>query len=214
MIEDVLKRIEERLKALNLSASAASLKAGLSRDAIRNMRRGLKSQARTGVSTNTIEALARVLQVSPAWLLKGNDADKADDSVKLIPVYGMAAGAFAGAFTMTTDEVERVPAPPGLAHVRDAYALIVTGSSMEPRYFAGDTIFVNPHRPPRPGDHVIVQIRDHRPEGRQTFIKRFVGETQGEVVVSQYNPPQNTAWKREHVALLHRVLTTNELLGV
>lgn len=131
-----------------------------------------------------------------------------------IPVYGLAAGAFAGAFTMTTDEVERVPAPPGLAHVRDAYALIVTGTSMEPRYTAGDFIYVNPHRPPRPGDHVVVQIRDHRTEGRQTFIKRYMGETAGMVVVSQYNPPMNTEWKREHVSLLHRVLTVNELLGV
>lgn len=163
-----------------------------------------------------MERFAKALEIETTAILAPGATEPAPRRTQAgtIPVYGMAAGAFAGAFTMSSDEVERVPAPPGLAHVRDAYALIVTGSSMEPRYFAGDTIFVNPHRPPRPGDHVIVQIRDHRPEGRQTFIKRYVGETHGAVVVSQYNPPMNTEWKREQVSLLHRVLTTNELLGV
>lgn len=201
-------RIEEIRRAKKMSMEALALAIGTSAPTINKLEKG---QMR--LSDKWLGPIARALDVSPGALL-GDNEEGAAPKQRSIPVYGMAAGAFAGAFTMTSDEVERVPAPPGLAHVRDAYALIVTGSSMEPRYFAGDTIFVNPHRPPRPGDHVIVQIRDHRPEGRQTFIKRYVGETHGAVVVSQYNPPMNTEWKREQVSLLHRVLTTNELLGV
>jgi phage repressor protein C with HTH and peptisase S24 domain len=63
----VLQRIEHQLKVLEMSADKASKKAGKP-DAIRNIRRAVKVGGR-GVNVNTIEALAPVLQKSPAWLL-------------------------------------------------------------------------------------------------------------------------------------------------
>lgn len=64
---NILVRIDQRLQALALSDSSASLRAGLSRDAIRNMRR--QSLGCHGISTMTLVALAEALDTSPSWLL-------------------------------------------------------------------------------------------------------------------------------------------------
>ena len=87
---------------------------------------------------------------------------------------------------------------------------------MEPRYFSGDLIFSHPHKPVRPGDHVVVQVRkDQSPGGlTETWIKRFKADTDGEIVTEQYNPRADMRFKRQYVAAMHRVLTVNELLGV
>lgn len=58
------KRINERLKALGLSATAASVEAGLSKDAIRNILRGTSESPRD----ITLRKLAKVLQCTPDYL--------------------------------------------------------------------------------------------------------------------------------------------------
>lgn len=62
-------RIESRLNELGLSASAASLKAGLSRYAISNIQKNPKSKPRG----HTLEQLARALEVSPDYILTGRE---------------------------------------------------------------------------------------------------------------------------------------------
>lgn len=83
MIEEILARIEERLSALGMSATAASRASGLGDDAIRNMRRAIGHENRPGVSTNTIVALAKTLKVSVGWLMSGEgEALALDDDAR------------------------------------------------------------------------------------------------------------------------------------
>jgi hypothetical protein len=72
----VLKRIEQRLQALSLSDNRAS-ELAKKPDAIRNIRRALK-QGRKGVNAGTLVALAPVLQVTPAWLMSGDNNEAFD----------------------------------------------------------------------------------------------------------------------------------------
>jgi DNA-binding Xre family transcriptional regulator len=67
--ESILKRIEERLRVTGKSAQRASLDAGLSRDAIRNIRRRKK-----GMSIETLAKLAIGLECQPSDLLRPGDA--------------------------------------------------------------------------------------------------------------------------------------------
>lgn len=213
MIKDIVTRIETRLTDLGMSASEASRLSGMSKDAIRNIQRNAATGTEKGVSTRTIIALAKVLQSSPSWLLTGEeDAEPALE--RSLPVYGLAAGSLAGHTVMTSEPIEFAPCPPALTRVRDAYALMVTGSSMQPRYFAGDFIFIHPHRPVRPGDHAVIQVRRYATAETETWIKRYRGETEKQVLVEQYNPPSNMNFDRKFVVAVHRVLTVNELLGV
>lgn len=64
----ILQRIEQRLRVLGLSADAASRMAGKP-DAIRNMRRAVRTGKRDGVNTHTIDALAAALKTTPTYLL-------------------------------------------------------------------------------------------------------------------------------------------------
>ena len=71
-LETILKRVEERLQALSLTETAAAKLAGHP-DAIKNLRRAAKGKSgRKGISTDTLFALAPVLQTTPGWLLDGS----------------------------------------------------------------------------------------------------------------------------------------------
>jgi hypothetical protein len=72
-LKDVLARVESRLAAVGLSAHAASM-AAKKPDAIRNLRRAVQNGERRGVTTETLAALAPVLETTASWLLEGVSA--------------------------------------------------------------------------------------------------------------------------------------------
>ena len=136
-LEDVLFRIESRLKAVGLSAHAASL-AAKRPDAIRNLKRAVKNHDRRGVTTETLMALAPVLKTTAAWLLEGVGEPTPGNIVQVVGRIG------AGAEILP--EFEQIP-PEGLYEIEvpfpisnDAIAFQVEGGSMWPRYDPGDVI--------------------------------------------------------------------------
>ena len=136
-LEDVLFRIESRLKAVGLSAHAASL-AAKRPDAIRNLKRAVKNHDRRGVTTETLMALAPVLKTTAAWLLEGVGEPTPGNTVQVVGRIG------AGAEILP--EFEQIP-PEGLYEIEvpfpisnDAIAFHVEGDSMWPRYDPGDVI--------------------------------------------------------------------------
>ena len=98
MLSQVLERVEKRLKATGQSAAAASKAAGLSEDAIRNMKRAETKVGRAGVSTRTIAALARVLQTTSGWLMDGAGPEEAagEASTPLLGLVGANAASTRG----------------------------------------------------------------------------------------------------------------------
>lgn len=78
MLRDIYDRITKRLEAVGLSANAASLKAGLSEDAIRNIKRAVETGRESGLSTQTILKLAPVLRTTASWLLEGVGTEEFD----------------------------------------------------------------------------------------------------------------------------------------
>lgn len=136
-LEDVLARIESRLKAVGLSAHAASL-AAKKPDAIRNLKRAVKNHDRRGITTETLVALAPVLKTTAAWLLEGVSEPGPGNVVRVVGWVGAAAE--------IQPDLEQVP-PEGLYEVEvpfpipeDAIAFQVEGDSMWPRYDSGDII--------------------------------------------------------------------------
>jgi Peptidase S24-like len=136
-LDDVLTRIESRLKAVGLSAHAASL-AAKRPDAIRNLKRAVKNNDRRGVTTETLMALAPVLKTTAAWLLEGIGDPNPGNVVQVVGRIG------AGAEILP--EFEQIP-PEGLYEIEvpfpistDAIAFQVEGDSMWPRYDPGDVI--------------------------------------------------------------------------
>lgn len=227
MFTDVLKRIEARLNAVGLSASAAGKKAGAP-DAIRDLRRAVngKDGRRQGISLTSLQKLAPVLDTTVAWLLNGEGAEHVDarpsvDEKSLgytdddIPVLGTVAGALGeGAFQISTDPIEYVTRPPALKNARNVYAVYVENESMSPEHKPGDLRLVHPGRIPKSGDTVVVQVKNGPNQPTQAYIKTFIKRSGDYIVCSQLSPLATIRFKLSTVIALHKVLTQNELFGV
>ncbi|MGZ2475017.1 phage repressor protein C with HTH and peptisase S24 domain [Sinorhizobium medicae] len=233
MTETIHDRIKERLRIMDLSPQAASMKAGLSKDTLRKLLAN-RDQLPTG---KTLSTLAPALEVSEQWLLTGQDSGPSQPvqpqqevrvaNIELptnsampkdVPVLGTAAGSHhRGAFQLTSDAIDYVRRPPALMGTKDIYSLYVEGSSMEPQYWQGDLVYVHPHKPARSGDAVVVQCRigDEEPDGTvEATIGLYVRRTGEALIIRKHNPPAEIEIKNEAIISYHKVLTMNELFGI
>lgn len=219
---DIASRIAQRLIDVDISERAASLQATGSPNTIRNIRLGDSKNPRA----DTIRKLAKVLKCSEHWLMTGDDAPAQSPNNNQptitrtsmpydIPVRGTAAGSELGkgAFQISLDVVDYVARPPGLANARDIYALYVEGDSMEPMYKSGDLVFVNPNKPIRINDTVIIQEQNSNNGEPQSFIKIFKKRSAKGILAQQLNPFSDIEFVAQSVKI-HKVMTTNELFGV
>jgi phage repressor protein C with HTH and peptisase S24 domain len=135
---------------------------------------------------------------------------------KDIPVLGTVAGAdlSKGAFQLTPDTIDYVRRPPALETARTVYALYVEGDSMSPRFEPGELIYVNPNRPVRVGDYVVVQEPLDGDGNYSAWVKAFVKRTSEWLVVRQLNPPGEMRFRATEGLRVHRVMTTAEILGL
>jgi phage repressor protein C with HTH and peptisase S24 domain len=127
-----------------------------------------------------------------------------------IPLYGQAIGGLDGQFILNGQHIGDVIAPAALDTVKDAYAVSIVGDSMEPRYEAGEVVFVNPHVPIRKNDYVVIQIIVEGPDVPAAYVKRFVKLTEYELVVSQFNPPKEISFARDSLVSVHRIIMAGE----
>jgi len=123
-----------------------------------------------------------------------------------IPAYGQAVGGRDGEFILNGNRIVDVLAPPSLQGVPDAYAVYVVGDSMEPRYFAGEAVFVNPRLPVRRGDFVVAQIAVADGEPPHAYIKRFVARDSRLLRLEQFNPRKTLEFPVRRVISVHRII--------
>jgi SOS-response transcriptional repressor LexA len=127
-----------------------------------------------------------------------------------IPVYGHAVGGRDGEFILNGNKVTEVLAPANLSSVPDAYAVYVVGDSMEPRYFAGETVFVNPRLPISKGAFVVAQIAAG-PEGApHAYVKRFVSQDARRLRLEQYHPKKILEFPSAKVVSVHRIIMSGD----
>ncbi|WP_339760770.1 helix-turn-helix domain-containing protein [uncultured Hoeflea sp.] len=217
-------RIKQRLSALGMTMREASIKATGSAETIRAIVNGKSQNPRV----DTLAKIAEVLGTSPEWLTGRGDASEPSQLSPApvampprismpadVPVLGTAAGSLlGGAFQIEGGVIDYVRRPPALSGARDIYALYVEGTSMEPLYRPGGLVFVHPHKPPRIGDSVIVQIRNGEHDSVQASIGYLRGRTALHVVLGKLNPVAEINLNRDTVVAIHRVLDMNELFGV
>lgn len=78
---------------------------------------------------------------------------------------------------------------------------------MEPRYFDGETIYVDPQKRVTRGDFVVAQIQNPN-EGSPplAYIKRFVRRNDKELVLEQYNPAKEISFPHQAVVSVHYIV--------
>ncbi len=222
----VAERVQERLTDLGMSARDASLRMERSEAYVSNILLGKSRAPRSDI----LDVLARVLRTTPDWLRGKEGAAPSEirmadvaapgrDLAMDLPVRGTALGSvidgkFEGFDFFGADAVDYVRRPPGLASVRDAYAIFVVGDSMHPAHPHGSLRFVNPHRPAAIGDTVVVQTRRWESDPGQGYIKVLRRRSGERVVLEQYNPPMTIEVPVKYVVSIHKVPELNELYGV
>ncbi|MGX7926487.1 S24 family peptidase [Tsuneonella sp. HG094] len=104
--------------------------------------------------------------------------------------------------------------PAALAGANDLYAIEFHGDSMVRRFEPGDIGLVDPRRPVRAGDYVLVQLREA--PGTNTvgsvLAKRLVRQNAHEYVLEQFNPELTFIIPKEDVVRIHPILRPNDLL--
>ena len=95
------------------------------------------------------------------------------------------------------DFVER---PSNLKGVFNAFSLYVDGESMEPRYYPGELLYVDPTRPLTRNCYVAVELSNGL-----GLIKQFISRTDDEVVLRQFNPPKDFHLKASEVKHIFKI---------
>lgn len=227
-------KLTKLIEDAGISVLEAERRCGLANGTLRKLLK-TEGQQPTG---KTLAAIAKGFGVPAAWLLDTTSLDlpvplatavpdvrnygpgstppfpSRDDMANDIPVRGTAAGSHTrGAFQLTTDVIDYVRRPPALIGARDIYALYVEGESMAPQYSPGDIIFVNPNKPVRVGDPVVVQTSyvDGEYEGT---IGLYLRRDETWITIGKHNPQAEVKIRRGNSTVVHKVLTNNEIFGI
>jgi len=210
--------IVSRVAELGLSLSELSLKVGKNHAYFQQfIKRGVPNRLPEEVRGRVAEILGideRLLKVALStqvrFMRDTLEPQSLTRGTGWIPVYGHAVGGKDGEFVLTGNQVSEVPAPPSLSHVRDAYAVYVVGDSMEPRYFAGETVFVNPRLPISRGAFVVAQISKGEEPHPRAYVKRFVLQDAKRLRLEQYNPKKILEFPASTVVAIHRIVMSSE----
>ncbi len=126
MADEVLKRIDARLKEVGKSRRGASIEAGLGPDYIRDLERG----ATVSPTLRALEKLAPILGTTVPWLADGTGPDGIVEAQPgTVPLIGyVGAGAEAVLFGEGQGQYDEVPAPEGATD--DTVAVEIRGESL------------------------------------------------------------------------------------
>ncbi|WP_119461827.1 LexA family transcriptional regulator [Rhodospirillaceae bacterium SYSU D60014] len=122
-----------------------------------------------------------------------------------LPVLGAVKGGSEGFYFNEGEPKEFLLRPANLAGATDAFALYVYGDSMEPRYFAGEILYVNPNRPLTRNCFVAVELSDG-----QGMIKQFVSRSDDYVLLRQFNPRKDIRLPAREVRRIYRITGSGE----
>jgi phage repressor protein C with HTH and peptisase S24 domain len=126
-----------------------------------------------------------------------------------LPIMGRAQGGSEGVLMIPNDQrpVDWTYRPPQLRGVSDAFAVFAYDDSMHPMYKNGQTLWIHPHLPVKPGDGVLVIKRNE-----QALIKELVRRTKSELVLRQYRPREEEfALAMREIHAVYRIIGALDL---
>jgi transcriptional regulator with XRE-family HTH domain len=140
----------------------------------------------------------------------GGQAPQARGSLRKrarLPVVGLPAPGDKERIIIDGNSRGEIPAPPQLENVPGAKAVYVRGRSMEPRYFQGEVVYLDPNRPPNPGDFVMVTVKEPNYPGEIGYIRQYLGEDLVHVHLCTLNP------KRDHLVSRQNLVSLATIVG-
>lgn len=114
--------------------------------------------------------------------------------IKDLPIRGRAQGGDDGNMIIEEQPIDWTFRPADLQGIHGAFAVFVTGNSMQPKYSNQDIAYIHPDKQPRSGRHVLVETAKHA-----GFIKQFKRWESDVLVLQQYNPEKEIRIPRAEV---------------
>jgi phage repressor protein C with HTH and peptisase S24 domain len=187
--DEVWRAIDAIAERNGLSASALAKRAGLDSTSFNKSKRvGPDGRQRWP----TTESLAKVLAATGTSLEEFTalvEGTRAIRPEQRIPLIGLVQAGSGGFFDDAGFPVGGGWEEIGFPGVKDenAYAVEITGDSMEPVYRDGDIIIVSPNSPPRRGDRVVVRTR-----AGEVLAKILKRQTAQRVELASFNVQHET----------------------
>lgn len=150
-------------------------------------------------STETDGAFARIAEPSPMIELLRN-----------LPILGTSVFGENGAFSLKDDIVDYGERIPSLIHAKNAYGLYMQGDSMSPRFEEGWLLQVNPNRPTRPGDSVVLRVKDQH-SSVVAYVKTLVSRDASALKARQFYPERILEWPQDRILSIHRIIGVTEM---
>ncbi|BDD90893.1 prophage repressor CI [Pandoraea sp. NE5] len=171
------QRLREARKDAKLSQAELAKRVGIKQPTLSDLENDV-TKGSTAIAT-----IAAALGVSALWLAEGRGPRRGNEPIQNITTASIGhrripliSSVQAGQMTEAV-----VPFPPGGAYEylltdlelsEHAFGLEVEGRSMEPKFYEGDRLIVDPALSPRPGDFVIAKngheeatFKKYRPRG-------------------------------------------------
>jgi hypothetical protein len=104
--------------------------------------------------------------------------------------------------------------PRPLKFTSGVYGLYVGHDSMAPRFESGDVILLDPRRPAKAGEDVLVFLNHQVARGglRPVLLARLIAKNARKLDLEQFNPSTRFTVEINDVARIHRVFSTVELI--
>lgn len=179
-------KIREFRALAGMSQNELAKKSGLSQPVIAELESG--SQATTKKLPRIAATLGvKVSDLDPAYAEGYYRPPPTFLGEPDLPVFAATEGG-RGEMVISSDPIEMVPRPWYLKSVKEGYAVLVTGESMEPRYAPGEIVVVNPKAALIRGKDVIVHTAREGGDFR-AMVKAYMGATPELWKLRQFNPP-------------------------
>lgn len=205
---DIWRALDRLAEQRGLSASGLARRAGLDPTSFNRSKRVTSAGKPRWPSTESLSKVLRATNTSLAEFVALLGDGTAAGLAQRIPVIGHAQAGRAGYFDDAGFPVGAGWDEVLFPQVADphAYALEVSGDSMEPVYRDGDLIVVSPQASVRRGDRVVVKTA----EG-EVMAKQLLRQTASRVELLSLNPqyPDRTL-PLEEIAFLSRIVWASQ----
>jgi len=205
----VRNRIKKLCADHDISVAELARRIGKNPHALRRYTRTRADGTQEAQPSNALaQAIADVLGVTLSDVI-GVDlgqglAPQQTRETQTMPLYGAAQAGIGFDITDVTEPIDAIETPSWLKSVPDAYAVFVSGTSMQPRFNPREIVYVHPGRPYRDGDYVVVQLKANGVA--HAIVKQFVEITDTHVTLRQHNPDRQVQHNLDEVSAIHAIV--------
>ncbi|NVK19307.1 MAG: helix-turn-helix transcriptional regulator [Methylocystaceae bacterium] len=205
---DIWRAVDRLAQEHGLSASGLARKAGLDPTTFNKSKRITREGKARWPSTESIAKILDATHSDLTQFIAFINGEGVRGVIRHVPLIGLAQAGSQGFFDdagyPTGGSWDEIPFPD--VPDSNAYALEITGDSMEPVFRDGDIVLVSPEANIRRGDRVIVKTR----EG-EVMAKQLRRRSARKIELQSLNPDyDDRSFEMDEILWIHRIIWASQ----